>query len=140
MSRPKRQQPEHDLQIQVVEFLTRALPADAVFFHVPNGGKRTKAEAGRFKAMGVKAGVPDLVVFWKYTWGSPGLTKVIWLELKAPGTAHRPSATTDEQDTMQAALRDCGHAVYVVDNLDDIEAALRQCGIPLRATLGRPAA
>lgn len=29
-------------------------------FHVPNGGSRGPAEAGRFKAMGVKAGVPDV--------------------------------------------------------------------------------
>ena len=29
-------------------------------YHIPNGGKRGKAEAARFKAMGVKAGVPDL--------------------------------------------------------------------------------
>lgn len=29
-------------------------------FHIPNGGKRRKTEAARFKAMGVKAGVPDL--------------------------------------------------------------------------------
>lgn len=29
-------------------------------FHVPNGGSRGPGEAGRFKAMGVKAGVPDV--------------------------------------------------------------------------------
>lgn len=29
-------------------------------FHVPNGGSRGPAEAGRFKAMGVKKGVPDV--------------------------------------------------------------------------------
>lgn len=29
-------------------------------YHIPNGGKRGKIEAARFKAMGVKAGVPDL--------------------------------------------------------------------------------
>lgn len=29
-------------------------------FHVPNGGSRGPAEAGRFKAMGVKPGVPDV--------------------------------------------------------------------------------
>ena len=28
--------------------------------HIPNGGKRSKAEAARFKAQGVKAGVPDI--------------------------------------------------------------------------------
>lgn len=27
--------------------------------HIPNGGKRSKAEAGRFKAMGVRSGVSD---------------------------------------------------------------------------------
>ena len=35
-------------------------PALARLFHIPNGGSRGKAEAGRFKAMGVKPGVPDL--------------------------------------------------------------------------------
>lgn len=29
-------------------------------FHIPNGGKRKKSEAARFKAAGVKAGVPDI--------------------------------------------------------------------------------
>lgn len=31
-------------------------------FHTPNGGKRTASEGGRLKAMGVKAGVPDLML------------------------------------------------------------------------------
>lgn len=35
-------------------------PALALMFHIPNGGGRSRAEAGRFKAMGVKAGVPDI--------------------------------------------------------------------------------
>jgi len=29
-------------------------------FHIPNGGQRNKATAGRLKAAGVKKGVPDL--------------------------------------------------------------------------------
>lgn len=29
-------------------------------YHIPNGGKRGRAEAIRFKAEGVKAGVPDI--------------------------------------------------------------------------------
>lgn len=36
------------------------LPELARLFHVPNGGSRGPAEAGRFKAMGVKRGVPDV--------------------------------------------------------------------------------
>ncbi len=35
-------------------------PELRLLFHIPNGGSRGKAEAGRFRAMGVKPGVPDL--------------------------------------------------------------------------------
>lgn len=35
-------------------------PELALLFHIPNGGARSKSEAARFKAEGVKAGVPDL--------------------------------------------------------------------------------
>ena len=38
----------------------RKYPELRLLFHIPNGGKRGKAEAARFKAEGVKAGVPDL--------------------------------------------------------------------------------
>lgn len=37
-----------------------AFPELALMYHVPNGGGRSKAEAGRFKAEGVKSGVPDI--------------------------------------------------------------------------------
>lgn len=40
----------------------REWPELALLFHIPNGGSRGKAEAGRFKAEGVKAGVPDLML------------------------------------------------------------------------------
>lgn len=35
-------------------------PELALMHHIPNGGKRGKAEAARFKLQGVKAGVPDI--------------------------------------------------------------------------------
>ena len=35
-------------------------PELTLLYHVPNGGSRNKAEAGRLRAEGVKAGVPDL--------------------------------------------------------------------------------
>ena len=35
-------------------------PELTLMYHIPNGGKRSKAEAVRFKAQGVKAGVPDI--------------------------------------------------------------------------------
>jgi len=35
-------------------------PELALLHHIPNGGSRGKIEAARFKAEGVKAGVPDI--------------------------------------------------------------------------------
>lgn len=42
------------------EFQSGRYPELKLLYHVPNGGSRKKSEAGRFKAEGVKAGVPDL--------------------------------------------------------------------------------
>lgn len=41
-------------------FQSGRYPELKLLYHVPNGGSRKKSEAGRFKAEGVKAGVPDL--------------------------------------------------------------------------------
>ena len=37
-------------------------PELELLHHVPNGGYRNKAEAGRFRAQGVRSGVPDVVL------------------------------------------------------------------------------
>jgi len=54
---------EDEEQMQLfrwAELQKAAHPELALLFHIPNGGSRGKAEAGRFRAMGVKAGVPDI--------------------------------------------------------------------------------
>jgi hypothetical protein len=44
--------------------VARYLDIKGVFwFHCPNGGSRNKAEAAKLKSMGVKAGVPDVLIF-----------------------------------------------------------------------------
>ncbi len=50
-----------------------------MLYHIPNGGKRSKAEAGRFKAMGVKPGVPDI-----HLPVPRGPYHSLYIELKAP--------------------------------------------------------
>lgn len=73
-------------------------PELKLLFHVPNGGKRNAAEAARFKAMGVKPGVPDLClpvprggyagmyVEMKYGKNKPTDNQRLWIEdLKAQG-------------------------------------------------------
>lgn len=53
--------PEQSLQKQLVRFLDIAYP-QLLYWHTPNGGARSSVEGAIFKAMGVKAGVPDLAV------------------------------------------------------------------------------
>lgn len=60
-----RKSPEEDLHIACMEWSQLQInryPALRWLVHVPNGGARSKAEAGRLKAMGVKKGYPDLVI------------------------------------------------------------------------------
>lgn len=53
------------------------IPELSLMFAIPNGGQRNKAAAGKLKAEGVKAGVPDLCLPVR-AHGAPGL----WIELK----------------------------------------------------------
>jgi len=62
---PKRNRPEQAIQRAAVQYL-RIMEnlGELTFFHVPNGGRRSRAEARIFKGLGVRAGVPDLVVLF----------------------------------------------------------------------------
>ena len=67
--------PEQKIHIAVVENLRKRGVPGLVFFHPANGGKRTPREAALFKAMGVRAGVSDLILVHE--------SKIYALELKA---------------------------------------------------------
>jgi hypothetical protein len=70
-------------QIALFDWIDRVTPREprlALAFHVPNGEYRTKGAAGRLKAMGVRAGVPD-VLLPVASRGYIGLA----IELKVPG-------------------------------------------------------
>lgn len=54
---------EDDVQIALFEWaavMEHSMPGLRLMYHVPNGGRRSISEAVRFKAMGVKPGVPDV--------------------------------------------------------------------------------
>ena len=88
------------------------------FCHVGNGGRRSKAEAGIFRALGVRAGVPDLLV-----WAAGG--RGFGVELKASTGKLSPAQTF-----WHATLETLGHRGYVVRSLDEMEAVLRAEGVP----------
>lgn len=62
---------EHEEQKMLVEWFRLQFPG-VLIYAIPNGGARTAAEAGRLKAEGVVAGMPDLHV--------PSLG--LWIEMK----------------------------------------------------------
>ncbi len=81
---------EEGIQRAVADYLDLCLPDHAVWFHCPNQrGGRSKVENVILKRMGVKPGVPDVIIISS----SDRLTKhfhyhrvpmVICIELKAP--------------------------------------------------------
>lgn len=101
------------------------------FCHVPNGGARHKAEAGVLKAMGVKRGVPDLLI-WTDSGHSFGV------ELKGVN-----GKESDAQILFRSTLESLGHRVYVCWSIDEVEAVLRLERVPAvgrlsdQAPLGR---
>jgi hypothetical protein len=119
---------EEALQRAVVDLLALYEQRDLLAYaHVPNGGLRTASEAGRFRAMGVRAGVPDLLV-----WIRGG--RSIGLELKAGR-----GKLSAEQMYWHVRVASLGHLVYVCRSIDEVEAALRAEGVPMIGKLVVPA-
>lgn len=111
---------EEALQRAVARYLDLALPDDAVSFHVPNGGGRTKAEGGALKAQGVKAGIPDHLVIHA---GRP-----LFIELKTAS-----GRVTPQQREMHDGLIHAGAKVAVCRSIEDVADFLRSFDVPLRA-------
>jgi hypothetical protein len=98
----KRRYPEDEAQRALMQWLQIQHPAAYAWtIHVPNGGRRGAAEAGIFKALGVKPGVPDVLCFAPIG-GFVGLA----VEMKRPGATR--SSISDEQRYWIERLRKAG--------------------------------
>jgi hypothetical protein len=120
---PRRRHDEDDLQRAVVKYLRFALPDNAICYAVPNGGKRHSKAAARLVGLGVRAGIPDLVVECR------GYTK-IYIELKTPR-----GQLSAIQRQMHRKLIDCGCTVLVCRSLVCVQESLLELGMPLRAVV-----
>lgn len=79
-------------------------PELRLLFHIPNGGERSKSEAARFKAEGVKPGVPDLFLpAARYPWNG------LFVELKR----QKGGRVSDAQRLWLTALEGEGYRVAV---------------------------
>jgi hypothetical protein len=92
------------------------MPALKMLHHVPNGGKMPPGSAGKLKGMGMRRGVPDLVLPVPRD-PHHGL----YLELKSPSGRVRPT-----QRWWLQALAEEGYAVEVAYRLDDAIEAVEE--------------
>ena len=111
---------------------TNRFPELKLLFHVPNGGKRNAAEAARFKAMGVKAGVPDLCLPV-----ARGGFAGFYIEMK-----YGKNKPTDNQKEWIAALKTQGYKVDVCWSGEEatrtLEAYLQQSATILTDPMTEP--
>ena len=95
-------QEEAKLQAECFQWAWNTFPETRLMiFHVPNGGSRNKLEAFRFQAMGVIAGVPDIVFLWK--------GKAYLFEFKSP-----KGVTKDKQTNWHAKAQHNGFPVKTI--------------------------
>jgi hypothetical protein len=128
-AKPKRRRaPEEQIQRLIVQWWAlkwRELGAadERLLMHIPNGAHKTPAQRGVFKALGLRAGVPDLLLavarrgvpFSHCDVGEAGL----WLELKA-----EKGRTTPAQESLHEALHKAGYVVVVCHGFDEAVAAI----------------
>jgi hypothetical protein len=93
------------------------------YCHCPNGGYRRTAEAKKFTALGVKPGVPDLLIFERYQW-EHSTGSGIAIELKSPTGKGRVSP---EQEAWLAALDARGWLVSVCQTWEQVLRVLQRC-------------
>jgi hypothetical protein len=117
---PEASPSEAALHESVAELLDTILLPPAFYTTFPAGwGKLTKATGGRLKGSGLKAGMPDILIFF--------LEKTHGIELKARGR----SASAAQRTTF-AQLDAAGVKIQICYSLDDVVNCLGWWGIPHR--------
>lgn len=122
---PRRQQPEQALHKAVATFLDLALPRTAFWFHPPNGGRRLGVDGAILRRLGVKAGVPDLIIIHD--------GRIFCIELKAG--AH--SKLTEPQRRVHHRLMTAGAHVQTCRTVGEVADFLGQF-MKLRGKVSKP--
>lgn len=133
--RKKQDRAEQRFHLAVAEYLDAILdPALTYWWHTPNGGARSPVEAAILKAMGVRAGFPDIVVLAleAATLGGveTGIHKLCLMELKRPDGTGRMSPAQEETHRRLSGL---AAVPFLCESLEHVRLALESDGIPMRA-------
>ena len=100
---------EHEVQKAICQYLDMR---QVCYWAVPNGGNRSKREASRLKAEGVKAGVPDITIV------NDGI--YYGLEVKKPKTTSAKGRLSKVQKRFHKKIEEAGGYVEVVYSLEDV--------------------
>lgn len=101
---------EHLEQVEFVQWFRMKYP-EVLIFAIPNGGYRSKILAGKLKAEGVVAGIPDLFI---PEWG-------LWIEMKKA----KGGRLSENQKTIISILEKIdGHKVIVAHGFESAKEKL----------------
>lgn len=120
--RKPRARPEQALQIAVATFLRHALRPPVLWSAFPAGGGGA-IRGSILKAMGLRAGMPDVIVI------APG-SLLVGLELKSEKGDQSP-----EQRALEGDWVSCGGYYHVCRSVDEVEGFLRGVRVPLHARI-----
>ncbi len=123
MPRP-RPTAEQSLQRAVADFLRWSIPAppDGPWWTAVNPiPAKSRAAAGISRAMGLRAGTPDIVMCWR--------GRFVGIELKA-----ERGRVSQAQTETHGAITLAGGVMATCRTLDDVAAFLATLGVPRRAT------
>ncbi len=110
---------EQALHLTVAQYLDLALPDDAVWTTIGHGVRLPIGLAKKLKRIGVKAGMPDIAIFWR---------GAFFIELKTP-KGDRSKA----QREMHPRLKQAGAQVATCRSVPEVQGTLKGWGIPVRA-------
>lgn len=101
---------------QWAELNARKYPELRYMFHIPNGGYRHKTTAVKMKAIGQKAGVPDI-----FLPVPRGVFHGLWIELK-----YGKNRTTEAQRDYLSFLEEQGYGIAVCYGVDEAVQAIEE--------------
>lgn len=97
------------LQAEIFKWVWNTYPQlRRCFFHVPNGGKRGKIEAVHMKAIGVVAGIPDLLLIYN--------SRIFAFEVKS-----QTGTLSDEQKKVHEAWKKQGVNVVIIRTFEEFK-------------------
>lgn len=122
-------QPEAILQRSVCQYLDQALPHGWAYWHNHQNAPTVQAQA-RLKKLGVKAGLPDMMVVGPTGDNEPGVNLIV-IELKSS-----KGRTTEAQEDWLDRFQRMGAHAAVCRSIEDVQDTLNFAGVSLRASTG----